>query len=100
MKAFQPGDLVVYTKQKFSSSPGPRAKKVNPAKRGETYSYTIDKYWTVGSLVDESKLTLYTRTGKEHVIAVNDPNLRTAYWWERWLFASKFPQTVETSKSS
>ena len=40
-------DLVVYSKQKHSVSPGPRAREVDAAARGETYSYTVDKFWII-----------------------------------------------------
>lgn len=91
MKRFKPGDWVIYSKQKFSDSPGPRAKSVNAAKGGETYSYVVDKFWAVGSWVDTETLLLFTRTGKEHQVSASDPLLRSATWWERWLLASKFP---------
>ncbi len=91
MKRFKPGDWVIYTKQKISDSPGPRAKSINAAKRGETYSYFVDKYWAVGSWVDDKTLLLYTRTGKLHKVSADDSHLRPAAWWERWLLAHKFP---------
>ena len=33
---WEPLDLVVYSKQKHSASPGPRAREVDAASRGET----------------------------------------------------------------
>lgn len=59
------------------------------AERGDTYQYVVDKYWVVQSLQDEG-LLLRTRTGKEHVVAADDPRLRLARWWERWLLADRF----------
>ena len=93
MSKFKPGDWVVYRKPKSSSAPGPRAKNVTAAKRGETYSYVVDKYWIVKRCQDDSTLLLSTRTGKEHVVAASDPNLRPVAWWERWLRANRFPSS-------
>lgn len=89
MRSLRPGDWVVFRKQKFSASPGPRARRVVAAERGDTYQYVVDKYWVVQSLQDEG-LLLRTRTGKEHVVAADDPRLRLARWWERWLLADRF----------
>lgn len=91
MKKLKPGDWVIYRKSKSSNTPGPRAKKVVAAKRGESYTYVVDKYWLVKSRPDESTLLLSTRTGKEHLVAASDPNLRPVRWWERWLLANRFP---------
>lgn len=90
MRELKPGDWVVYRKQKSSTSPGPRAKRVVAAKRGETYSYVVDKYWVLKRRLDDDTLLLCTRTGKEHIVQASDPRLRLARWWERWLFADKF----------
>ena len=58
-------DLVVYSKQKHSVSPGPRAREVDAATRGETYSYTVDKFWVIKQLIEDGQLLLITRTGKQ-----------------------------------
>ena len=84
------GDWVIYRKPKRSSAPGPRARNVMPAKRGETYSYTVDKYWVVKELLDADRLLLQTRRGKQHEVSVADPALRKPRVWERWLFRSRF----------
>ena len=91
MNKLKPGDWVVYRKSKSSSAPGPRAKQVVAAKRGETYSYVVEKYWVVKGRPDEGTLLLATRTGKEHLVPVGDPRLRSVRWWERWLLADRFP---------
>ncbi len=90
MKEFKPNDWVVYRKQKFSASPGPRAKNVSAPKHGDTYSYVVDKYWVIKQRLDDNSLLLVTRTGKEHVVDADDPRLRLAKWWERWLLADRF----------
>jgi hypothetical protein len=88
-RPFKPGELVVYTKEKYSSSPGPRAKHVWPAPAGETYTYTVDKLWLVVGEQD-GKLLLKTRRGKEHLIAPDDPHLRRPSLWERVRFRGRF----------
>ena len=87
---FQPGDAVIYRKGKHSTAPGPRAQGVVPAPRGETYSYMVDKLWTVVSASGE-ELTLRTRRGKEHVVRADDPNLRRPNLWERLRYRDRFP---------
>jgi hypothetical protein len=93
VNGFKPRDWVVYRKQKHSTSPGPRAKAVAPAPQGETYAYVVDKYWVVKQRLDDDRVLLLTRTGKEHAVATNDPNLRGARWWERWLYQERFRET-------
>lgn len=94
-KQLQPGDWVVYRKQKHSTSPGPRAKDVAAAPQGETYAYVVDKYWVVKQQLDDGQLLLVTRTGKEHAVGQHDPNLRPARWWERWLNGDRFRETAK-----
>jgi len=87
----KPGDAVVYHLSKVSTDPGPRAKDVHPAEFGETYSYVVEKYWTVAEVLPNGQLVLVTRRGKRHVLSAADPCLRPARWWERWLYRSRFP---------
>jgi hypothetical protein len=87
---WKPGDWAIYRKQKQSASPGPRAENVHPATAGETYSYVVDKHWVVDAVLDDGRLQLRTRRGKLHVVAADDPRLRRATWWERWLLADRF----------
>jgi hypothetical protein len=85
--------------QKHSTSPGPRAKEVAAAPRGETYSYVVDKFWVVKQLLDDNQVLLITRTGKQHTVSMADPSLRPASWWERWMFRDRFHEAetqVET----
>lgn len=84
------GDRMVYRKTKFSPSPGPRATAVAPMRHGEGYSYVVDKFWVVTDVLDDDWLRLRTRRGKEHVVRADDPNLRPARWWERWLYRQRF----------
>ena len=92
-------DLVVYSKQKHSVSPGPRARSVDAATRGETYSYTVDKFWIIKQLLEDGQLLLITRTGKHHTIHPNDPNLRKATLWERWIYRQRYSE-IETLLSN
>lgn len=95
---FQPGDPVVVCLSKFSTDPGPRARDVHPAPMGETYSYQVDKYWRVLEIRDDGALLLATRRGKQHTISPEDPKLRPARWWERWLFNDRFPSLARLSE--
>ena len=87
----QPGDLIVYHKRKLSAHPGPRAADVDPAPRGEHYSYYVDKYWIVVHVLSGGKLVTRTRRGKRHTLEIDDPALRRASWWERLLLRNRFP---------
>ena len=93
MRPIKPGDWVVYRKQKRSTSPGPRAKKVAAAKRGETYSYFVDKFWIAKEVLEDKQVLLVTRTGKQHTVPLDDENLRLAHWWERWIYRQRFTET-------
>jgi len=88
---FKVNDWVVYTREKYSLSPGPRAKNISPAPRGELYSYEVDKYWIVRQVAGE-QLVLETRTGKRHQLSQNDRRLRHPTWWERFFYADRFPR--------
>lgn len=90
-RKFQVGDPVIFRTSKFTSHPGPRAKHVTPAPRGEFYEYEVDKFWVVAEVRADGKLRLLTRRGKEHVVAPDDPRLRRAGWWERYWWRDKFP---------
>lgn len=90
---YRPGDWVVYTKQKFSTSPGKRAQDVTPAEKGDSYTYVVDKFWVVAGISDEGQLRLRTRRGKEHLVDPADPMLRRAHWWERLIYAARFRAT-------
>jgi len=88
--SFSPNDWVVYTREKHSLSPGPRAKNISPSPHGEMYSYEVDKYWVVREVKD-GELVLETRRGKQHSMPIHDSRLRKANLWERLFFANRFP---------
>ncbi len=89
-QAFRPGDLVIYTMPKRSRHPGPRARSIHPAQRGDDYSYIVDKYWVVVEVIG-TLVYLRTRRGKTHSVPFDDPLLRRANWWERWRHRDRFP---------
>lgn len=97
---FAIGDRVVYTRDKYSNRPGPRAKNVSPTPHGETYTYQVDKYWIVTSITSDGALVLQTRRGKSHTVPMTDPRLRRANWWERLFYSGRFPGSNAYSSSS
>lgn len=88
---FSTGDRVIYSRDKYSSRPGPRAKNVSPTPHGETYAYQVDKFWVVMEVKHDGSLVLKTRRGKMHVVPMEDSRVRRARWWEQLLYASRFP---------
>ncbi|MCA9260199.1 MAG: hypothetical protein KDA61_13400 [Planctomycetales bacterium] len=91
------GDWAIYRLQKSSSSPGPRAHDVFPSPHGDDYSYLVDKFWVVHSVLNDGRLELKTRRGKTHVVTVDDPRLRRPNWWQRWYFAKRFRAVEEAA---
>lgn len=88
---YHPGDHVIFVVSKISTDPGPRAHDIHPAPFGETYQYTVDKYWTVRNVTADGIVELITRRGKIHQVLADDPRLRPARWWERWIYRDRFP---------
>lgn len=80
------GDYIICSKQKHSSSPGPRARHIDASVGGETYSYLVDKIWVVQDVLTDGQLSLMTRQGKRHTLHANDPSLRRITLWERWRY--------------
>src|SRR6185503_8981091 len=93
--AYRVGEPVIFLVSKISQHPAPRAKQVFPATAGETYSYQIEKFWTVSEVLTDGHLILVTRRGKQHTVDITDPRLRPASWWERWVYRQRFP-SLET----
>ena len=98
--SYQPGDWVVYCKTKYSHQPGPRAQNVSPAQRGDKYAYTVDKFWVVSDVLEDGKLVLQTRRGKEHVVDARDHDLHRARWWERLLYHRRFAAVESNSPAA
>jgi hypothetical protein len=88
---YKPGDWVIYTMQKRSRHPGPRARSVHPAEMGDDYGYVVDKFWIVVDSLSDGSVLLKTRRGKAHTVRCDDPLLRKAGWWERWRYKDRFP---------
>lgn len=89
--SFRVGDEVVFQVEKHSVSPGPRAKNVYAAPKGEFYNYSVDKFWRVEDVLGDGQLTLVTRRGKRHIVSANDARLRKATLWERIAHRRRFP---------
>lgn len=96
--AFRVGEPVIFTVSKNSPHPGPRAKSLHPAPAGETYSYQVEKFWTVADVRPDGHLLLVTRRGKQHEVDITDLRLRPVRWWERWLYRNRFPVLNSTSE--
>jgi hypothetical protein len=88
---FRPGDVVVYRKQKVSVHPGHHARDIEPAPHGDSYSYSVEKFWRVVAVRPDGTLVVRTPKGKQHTVAAGDPNLRRAHWWERLLSWHRLP---------
>ncbi len=91
MKKLKVGDHIVYRKQKASSKPGPRARKIAPSEHGETYWYFVDKYWTVSSVQEDGSIDVVTRRGKVHRLRADDPCLRRSNLVDELLHRQLFP---------
>ena len=65
--------------------------------KGEKYSYVVDKFWIVESVLPGNKLLLKTRRGKVHQISADDLNLRRANIWHRILYRHRFIEASQTA---
>ena len=90
------GDFVVYRKSKVSKKPGPRAKNVSPSAAGDSYGYTVDKYWIVKEVLPDGTLLVQTMRGKELTLPGDDMALRKPYMWERWFLRKRFRMLSES----
>lgn len=99
-RRYQPGDPVIFTMSKVSTDPGPRATDIHPAAHGETYSYYVPKFWRVETISDDGSITLVTRRGKRHTLTASDPRLRHATFWEKWIYAQRFPSLSAAQPTS
>ena len=93
------GDPVVFTANKHSAHPGPRAEKVQPEPHGEGYSYDVKKFWLITEIRSDGTIAAITRRGKRRLVRRDDPRLRPARWWERLLYRSRFPQPPSDDES-
>jgi hypothetical protein len=96
---WSPGDWAVYRKSKQSTSPGPRAANVFASEKGESYTYVVDKFWVVESILAGERLQLRTAKGKTRVIEMADPGLRKPSLLERLMLRHRFREAEGTIKS-
>lgn len=96
---FQLGDQLIFRQSKISSHPTPRARNVRPSRKGDNYSYVVDKFWIVAATLPNGEIVAQTRRGKQRVVSANDPNLRRANWLERILYRNRFPRLDEVSRA-
>jgi hypothetical protein len=89
-RQWNPGDWAVYRKSKQSTSPGPRAANVFASQKGDSYTYVVDKFWVVESILADDRLQLRTATGKTRVIEMADPGLRRPSFLQRLIWRHRF----------
>ena len=94
------GDWAIYRKSKRSKSPGPRAENIFAAPKGDTYTYVVDKFWVVESVLADGRLRLRTAGGKTHVILLTDPNLRRPSFIQRLFWRERFRLAEEKLSNS
>lgn len=88
---YRSGDLVIYTLSKMSRHPGPRARSIQPARLGDDYNYVVDKFWRVAGVLPNDQVVIVTRRGKTRTVDADDPLLKPAGWWTRWVNRNRFP---------
>lgn len=87
----QPGVPIVYRMVETSTRPGPEARDIHPAERGDLYYYLITKYWRVEEVLQDGWIVAITPL-MEHVrLRRDDPNLRKANLLERLRYGARFP---------
>ena len=96
-RSFTPGEPVVFCMTKQSTCPGPRAHRIEPATKGDTYAYIVNKFWVVVKMLSDGRVVLRTRRGKEHIKSADDPNLRRASLWERLCYRDRFPSVEDAA---
>lgn len=99
-RRFRVGDRVVYTREKYTPSPGPRAKNITASPNGESYHYEVDKFWIVTDVLSNGSIMAETRRGKQHVIECDNTHLRKATWFERLFKSRLFPQLTTGPRTS
>ena len=90
-RCFEIGMLVILRIQRHSTSLEPNAKGVYASPHGEDYTYYIEEYARVTAVLPDGKLMVCTPDGPQYMLRADEPMLRQARWWERWLFRKCFP---------
>lgn len=80
---WESGQYIVFSKLKCSSSPGPRAREIDPASSGEAYTYLVDKFWVIKETLADGRVVVLTRGGKEHILDPDGGSCRHPSLWER-----------------
>lgn len=89
----QPGVPIVYRMAESSTRPpGPEARDVRPAERGDFYYYLIKKYWRVEQVLADGRIVAVTPLMEHHVLRRDDPNLRKANLLEQLRHGARFPR--------
>ncbi len=91
-RRLQPGVPIVYRMAESSTRlPGPEARDVHPAERGDLY-YLIKKYWRVEQVLQDGSIVAVTPLMEHHCLRRDDPNLRRANLFERLRHGARFPR--------
>jgi hypothetical protein len=88
---FHTGAPIVYRVVETSTCPGPEARDIHPAERGELYYYLTNKYWRVEDVRQDGWIVALTPLMEHHYLRRDDPNLRKANLLERLRYAARFP---------
>ena len=88
---FHTGAPIVYRVVETSTCPGPEARDIHPAERGELYYYLTHKYWRVEEVRQDGWIVALTPLMEHHYLRRDDPNLRKANLFERLRYAARFP---------
>ena len=88
---FHAGAPIVYRMVETSTCPGPEARDIHPAERGELYYYLTNKYWRVEEVRQDGWIVALTPLMEHHHLRRDDPNLRKANLLERLRYAARFP---------
>jgi hypothetical protein len=92
-RRLQPGAPIVYRMATSSTRPpGPEARDVRPAERGDFYYYLINKYWRVEQVLEDGRIVAVTPLMEHHCLRRDDPNLRKASLIERLRHGARFPR--------
>ena len=71
-RQFLPDDCVIYRKQKLSARPGPNAQDIHPAPNGDTYTYSVLKFYRVVAVQPDHTIVVRTRRGAADESPVRD----------------------------
>ncbi|MEX0321925.1 MAG: hypothetical protein AB3N63_07175 [Puniceicoccaceae bacterium] len=85
MKTLEKNDWILYRKQVTSDKPGPRARDIQPSKRGDLYNYFVERIWQVVEVDADGTLVARGPKGKVHKLQQNDPRVHRIGWFKRLL---------------